>query len=118
MQLIWRPKAHANLQQILDYVSDRNVFAADRLNETINAAAEMLTLHPFMGWTGRVAATREWVVHPNYVLIYRVDSDRVTILAVLHAVRITPDARLPVPHAARVDMDEAVARIKADAASP
>lgn len=85
MQLIWLPKARADLNQILDYISDRNAFAADRLNGTIERAAEMLTLHPFIGRIGRVAATREWVAHPNYILIYRVDTDVVTILAVIHA---------------------------------
>lgn len=85
MQLVWLPKARADLRHILDYIAERNAFAADRLNDTIGRAAEMLTLHPFMGRIGRVAATREWVAHPNYILIYRVDSDAIVITAVLHA---------------------------------
>ena len=35
--------------------------------------------------TGRVTGTREAIVHPNYLLIYRVDEDAVVITAVLHA---------------------------------
>lgn len=85
MQLIWLPKARADLKNILDYISERNAFAADRLNGTIERAAEMLTSHPFMGRRGRVPATREMVAHPNYILIYRVDDDGITILSVLHA---------------------------------
>ena len=85
MQLIWRPKARADLRHMLDYISDRNAFAADRLNETIEHAAEMLTIYPFMGRAGRVSGTREWVAHPNYVLIYIVGADAVNIVAVLHA---------------------------------
>ena len=35
--------------------------------------------------TGRVEGTREAVVHPNYILIYRVATDAVEIVAVVHA---------------------------------
>ncbi len=70
---------------MLDYVSDRNAFAADRLNEAIAHAAEMLTSHPFMGRVGRISGTREWVAHPNYILIYKVGADAIDIVRVLHA---------------------------------
>ncbi|AZF53716.1 Death on curing protein, Doc toxin [Pseudomonas sp. R4-34-07] len=34
---------------------------------------------------GRVPGTREVVVHPNYVLVYRVTAERIEIVNVLHA---------------------------------
>jgi len=34
---------------------------------------------------GRVEGTREAIVHPNYILIYRVTVDAVEITAVVHA---------------------------------
>jgi len=39
---------------------------------------------------GRVKGTREMVVRPNYVVVYREDSRAVTILRVLHAARQWP----------------------------
>lgn len=34
---------------------------------------------------GRVAGTREWVAHPNYIVVYRVGGESIRILNVLHA---------------------------------
>jgi plasmid stabilization system protein ParE len=44
----------------------------------------LLPDHPFIHRPGRVTGTREAVVHPNYILIYRV-AEQIEILAVLHA---------------------------------
>jgi len=85
VQLIWRPSARGDLREIIDFISDRNPDAAERLNVVIERAAEQLTLHPYMGRPGRVPSSREMIAHPNYILIYEVDTDRVTILAVIHA---------------------------------
>lgn len=41
---------------------------------------------------GRVPDTREVVVHPNYVMVYRVESETITILRVLHAAQRWPSA--------------------------
>ncbi len=35
--------------------------------------------------TGRLPGTREAVVHPNYILVYRVGSDVVEVVNVLHS---------------------------------
>ena len=37
------------------------------------------------GFLGRVLGTREIVAHPNYVIVYRVEIDRVRVINVLHA---------------------------------
>jgi toxin ParE1/3/4 len=34
---------------------------------------------------GRVAGTREAVLHPNYILVYRVATDTIEVVRVLHA---------------------------------
>ncbi|KPW63168.1 hypothetical protein ALO80_200034 [Pseudomonas caricapapayae] len=58
--------------------------AAERLNQTIEAATTALPQHPYLYRFGQVSGTREMVVHPNYVVVYRV-TDRIEIVNVLHA---------------------------------
>jgi len=87
MQLNWLPEARIDLRDIIDYISDRNPDAAERLNEH---AAEQLVYMPYAYRSGRIDGTREVVVHPNYVLVYRVAEDCVWILAVLHARQAYP----------------------------
>ena len=85
MQVSWLPEARSDLREIIGYIADRNPAAAERLNEWIERAAEHLTFAPYAHRPGRVDGTREVVVHPNYIVIYRVMEGTVWILAVLHA---------------------------------
>ena len=90
LSLIWRDSARADVRAIFTYIADRNVSAAERLCATIEACAERLPEHPYLYRPGRVEGTREAVVHPNYILIYRVTADAVEILNVLHTRRQYP----------------------------
>lgn len=84
MLVDWRPEARAALYQILDYIDERNPVAAEELHEAIEAAVTALPQHPYLYRYGRVAGTREIVVHPNYLVVYRV-TDRIEVVTVLHA---------------------------------
>ncbi|WP_242170313.1 MULTISPECIES: type II toxin-antitoxin system RelE/ParE family toxin [unclassified Pseudomonas] len=84
MRVEWRPEARAELRAILEYIVERNVAAARDLNEAIEAATTALPQHPYLYRLGRVLGTREIVVHPNYLVIYRI-TDWIEILTVLHA---------------------------------
>jgi addiction module RelE/StbE family toxin len=84
MQVEWQPEARAELLKILDYISDRNLAAADRLSQAIEGATVTLAQHPHLYRIGRAPGTREMVVHPNYLIIYQVVG-RINILSVLHA---------------------------------
>jgi addiction module RelE/StbE family toxin len=85
MKLVWRASALDDLETIISYISERNVAAAARLLSAVEACAEGLRERPLLYRPGRVAGTREAVVHPNYILIYEVGSDEVTIAAVVHS---------------------------------
>jgi toxin ParE1/3/4 len=85
MKLVWRAKALADLETIISYIAERNVNAADRLLGAIEACTEGLPDHPFLYRPGRVEGTREAVVHPNYIVIYTVGTDRIEIVAIVHA---------------------------------
>lgn len=84
MLVEWRPEARAELWQILNYIGDRHLVAASELYQAIEAATSALPEHPYLYRFGRVPNTREIVVHPNYLVVYRV-TDRIEILSVLHA---------------------------------
>ena len=84
MLVEWRPEARAELWQILNYIGDRHLVAANELHQAIEAATSALPQHPYLYRFGRVPGTREIVVHPNYLVVYRV-TDRIEIVAVLHA---------------------------------
>jgi toxin ParE1/3/4 len=84
LPLVWRAEARADLIEIITYIAERNLSAAERLQGAIVHTAELLPEHPYIHRPGRVAGTREAVIHPNYILIYRV-ADMIEVLAVLHA---------------------------------
>lgn len=85
MLIEWSESALADLREIVDYISERNYLAALDLQDRIEESVEHLAEHPYsykqslrrVGW-------REVVVHPNYIVFYRVTA-KVEILAVIHA---------------------------------
>lgn len=70
--------------KIIDYIADHNLAAAIELTQAIEAATTALPENPHLYRFGRVPGTREIVVRPNYLMIYRV-TDQIDILAALHA---------------------------------
>lgn len=80
----WRAGALADLLEILEYIDERNPRAADALQNDIENATSALPEHPYLYRKGRIPLTREIVVHPNYLVVYRV-TDRIEIVSVLHA---------------------------------
>jgi addiction module RelE/StbE family toxin len=85
LRLVWTPEALADLETTIGYIAERNVSAAENLQTLIEHTAEQLPLHPVLYRPGRVPGTREAVVHPNHILVYRVAIDVIEVLAVLHA---------------------------------
>lgn len=85
MQLIWTNEAQADHDDIIGYIAERNPDAADRLKNLFDRSAKQLLEFPQMHRSGRVAGTREAIVHPNYLLIYNIERDAIVITAVLHA---------------------------------
>lgn len=80
----WLPNARDNLATIIDFISDYDDVAAEKLQDEIERAAAQLPQHPYLYRPGRVAGTREMVVHPNYLVVYRIKPDVIEIVNVLH----------------------------------
>lgn len=85
MLIEWRPEARADLRKILSYISERNQVAAFNLGDEIERATSALPQHPYLYRHGIVAGTREMVVHPNYVVVYRVTGTIIEVISVLHS---------------------------------
>ena len=81
----WRPEARAALRTILSYIAERNPTAALNLFEEIERSTSALPQHPYLYRHGRVAGTREIVVHPNYIVVYRITTASVEIVGILHS---------------------------------
>ncbi|MEG8247196.1 type II toxin-antitoxin system RelE/ParE family toxin [Pseudomonas paracarnis] len=84
MLIEWSPAARIELRQIIDYLSHRNPAAALQLKRSIEASVLALSRRPHLYRPGRIGGTREMVVHPNYLVVYKV-TDNIRILSVLHA---------------------------------
>lgn len=85
MKLIWLERALVDQDNILDYITERDDEAAENLHAAIDACSRRIEQHPFMYRPGRATGTREAVVHPNYILIYRVTGEAVEIIRLVHA---------------------------------
>lgn len=83
--VVWLETASQDLDQILGYIEEHNLLAALNLQESIEYAVSQLPFHPYLYRLGRVAGTRELVVHPNYLVIYRVAVLAIEIVNVVHA---------------------------------
>jgi toxin ParE1/3/4 len=90
LPVVWSEEAFGDLDAIADYISRDNPSAADRIVDRLFEAAASLGAHPNLYRSGRVPGTRELVVLPNYILVYRVGDNAVRILAVVHASRRYP----------------------------
>jgi toxin ParE1/3/4 len=81
----WSDEAATDLVDIIDYIEQRNAPAAQSLYAAIVQSAENLPLMPYLFRPGRVAGTREHVVHPNYIVVYQVGDEVIDILRILHS---------------------------------
>ncbi|MEA3410914.1 MAG: type II toxin-antitoxin system RelE/ParE family toxin [Pseudomonadota bacterium] len=93
MKLVWSRPAILDRKEVRASIAQDNPAAALVLDELFSEKASRLTDHPGLGGPGRVAGTRELVVHQNYILIYDTAGDLVRVLRVLHAARQWPPTR-------------------------
>ena len=85
LEVIWRPSGRRQLDGLIQYIRDRDIAAAERMEAAFRGSIDRLRIMPYLGRPGRVVGTREWVVHPNYLLIYRIENETLVVLRALHA---------------------------------
>ncbi len=89
-ELIWSQQARTDLMAIIDYISDDNPDAAQKLKDDIENKAAELQEHPQLYRPGRVEGTREMVIRANFIAVYMEDPFTVRILRILHAAQQWP----------------------------
>ena len=86
--LVITEPAEDDLEAITDYIAQDNPVAAEDVYLHIKGAAKSLPEHPSLGRSGRVPGTRELSISDlPYLMVYAVDSEAVTILAIFHTSR-------------------------------
>lgn len=91
LPVVWRDTARADLRQIIANIAADNPGAARRLNMRLEAAILPLSEHPYLyRISDRIPGLREIVAHPNYVVLYRVTTNNIEIVNVIHARRQFP----------------------------
>lgn len=92
MTLKWTRRALRDMQHLHDYIADDNPAAARRMVARIREAASHLRRSPQMGKRGRVEDTRELVIAGTpCIVVYRLESEQVQIVAVIHGAQRWPD---------------------------
>jgi len=94
-RIVWRPIAEADLDNIIDYIAQDNPTRAAEFGKELRDKTLPLAQHPELGRTGRPGLPdwlRELVVHPNYIVFYRVlaEANTVQILRVKHVAQQVP----------------------------
>ena len=88
----WTSRALADVAEVMKHIAADDPQAANRLlDRVLSLVEEALPAQPLLGRPGRVAQTREFVVHASYILVYRVQANRLEILAFRHSTRRWPE---------------------------
>lgn len=87
--LIWTPAALADVQRLYRFLALENPDAARRAVKTIRSGVNILAHQPHVGRPveDMDAEFREWLIDfgsSGYIALYRLDGDRISILAVRH----------------------------------
>ncbi len=87
--------ARDDLRAIIQYIGKDNQTRAQSFGKELRDKTTLRAQHPELGRHGRPGLPdwlRELVVHPNYIVFYRVlpESRTVQVLRVKHAARLTP----------------------------
>jgi toxin ParE1/3/4 len=93
VRIEWLPEAARNLTAQLEWLAERDPWAAIDVGDAVHAAVERLAEHPSIGRPGRVPFTRElMIVGTPYIMVYRIEETVVLVLRVLHGVQRWPPA--------------------------
>ena len=86
LPIVWKISARADLATVVRYIATRNIQAARHMRQRLQEAVLPVAEHPYLyRQSDRYAGCREIVAHPNYIVVYRVERDAISVLRVLHS---------------------------------
>ncbi len=86
MKIEWARQAVDDLGTIRTYIAESDPCSAAKIAGQILTSVTMLSETPHRGRPGRVPGTRELILPGTpYIVVYRVSSDTLQIIAVLHS---------------------------------
>jgi toxin ParE1/3/4 len=81
--LRWTNRALGRLDEIASYIAKDNPTRAKTFVTELRDKVAILRSHQ-LGKAGRVFGTKELVLHPNYLAVYRVKDDEIQIITIMH----------------------------------
>ena len=92
----WTKPAIQHLVEIREYIAKDSPAAGSRVTSTIREQVKALAHHPEIGRRGLLEGTRELVISRlPYLVVYQVEGDAVTVLAVVHTAKNWPATLAP-----------------------
>lgn len=92
MKVVYRARARADLAAIHDHIHEQSPKAATNVIRRIRISIDRLKDFPSLGRPGRFPEVRELVVTGlPYIVVYRLEADRVEIVGVFHGARKRAD---------------------------
>ncbi|MBX7044857.1 MAG: type II toxin-antitoxin system RelE/ParE family toxin [Ignavibacteria bacterium] len=88
-EIVWTEKSEKSLKSIFDYISKDSKFYVGKFISSLVSSARKLESFPKLGRVVpefNIETIRE-IVFYNYRIVYRVNSDLIEILLVIHAAR-------------------------------
>lgn len=82
-EVVWTDRALADIEAIVQWISEDRPMAASRMAERLLAAGDSLEFQPLRG-RSIARGRRELVFVAPYLILYRVQGDQVLILEVRH----------------------------------
>jgi toxin ParE1/3/4 len=68
----WRPRAREDFDELIEWIETDSPVAALEMDERIAEQTSALPANPKVYRIGRVRGTREMVLTPNVILVYRI----------------------------------------------
>lgn len=87
--VLFAQSAQTDLLEAWLFIAEENLNAADRVLDTIEQEAKILTTQPLMGRVRPDLAEgiRSWPTSTSYILFYVAQTDGITVIRVLHHAR-------------------------------